>query len=167
VLATAKSTLLPWVCGYPCATRLLSDKIADYYNAELYLLIFFIHFIIHHGDYEARKNEKRRVSEKPWAEYLNINGILLPWNHNDSLRFFKDDDPDPVDPGKWFGTGISGTTTGSAINFTIDLTKDDTKKLKTAGEFLITGDVLVAFTTTNQYIALSKICTHEGNPVLI
>jgi cytochrome b6-f complex iron-sulfur subunit len=75
------------------------------------------------------------------------------------------DDPDPVDPGNGSGSGISGTTTGNAINFTIDLTKDDTKKLKTAGEFLITGDVLVAFTTTNQYIALSKICTHEGNPV--
>ncbi|MCF0038617.1 QcrA and Rieske domain-containing protein [Dyadobacter fanqingshengii] len=75
-----------------------------------------------------------------------------------------DDDPEP-NPGGGGGTGVTGTTTGSAINFTIDLTNDATKKLKTAGQYDIYGDVLVAFTSTNQYVALSKICTHEGNPV--
>jgi cytochrome b6-f complex iron-sulfur subunit len=45
----------------------------------------------------------------------------------------KDDDPDPVDPNPGGGTGVTGTTTGSAINFTVDLTKNTS--LKTAGEY--------------------------------
>lgn len=77
-----------------------------------------------------------------------------------------DDDPAPgTDPGTGAGTGISGTTSGSAINFTVDLTNSNTSKLKTNGNYLITGDVLVAKTTAGNYVALSKICTHEGNPV--
>lgn len=70
-------------------------------------------------------------------------------------------DPDP-NPGGG-GNGISGTTTGANINFTVDLSKNT--KLKTVGEYLIFGDVLVAFTTASNYVALSKICTHEGNTV--
>lgn len=79
----------------------------------------------------------------------------------------KSDDPDPADPGNGSGTGtgISGTTTGSSINFTVDMTNSNNTKLKTAGNYIITGDVLVAITTSGSYIALSKICTHEGNPV--
>lgn len=77
-----------------------------------------------------------------------------------------DDDPTPdPDPNPGTGTGISGTTTGSAINFTVDLTNSNTSKLKTNGNYIITGDVLVAKTTAGNYVALSKICTHEGNPV--
>jgi cytochrome b6-f complex iron-sulfur subunit len=76
----------------------------------------------------------------------------------------KEDDPDPTpNPNPGGGTGISGTTTGSGINFTVDLTINTT--LKTAGEYKIFGDVLVAFTTGSSYVALSKICTHEQNPV--
>lgn len=74
-----------------------------------------------------------------------------------------DSDPDPVDPGS--GTGITGTTTGSSINFTVDLTHATYSSLKTAGNYKIIGDVLVAFTTSNGYVALSKICTHQQNPV--
>jgi cytochrome b6-f complex iron-sulfur subunit len=78
----------------------------------------------------------------------------------------KDDDPDPdPNPGTGTGTGVTGTTTGSSINFTVDLANSNNSKLKTAGGFLIFGDVLVAFTTTSNYVALSKICTHEGNTV--
>ncbi|MCE7067317.1 ubiquinol-cytochrome c reductase iron-sulfur subunit [Dyadobacter sp. CY326] len=75
-----------------------------------------------------------------------------------------DDDPEP-NPGGGSTNGVTGTTTGNAINFTVDLTNDATKKLKTAGESIIFGDVLVAFSTANQYVALSKTCTHEGSPV--
>ena len=79
----------------------------------------------------------------------------------------KDDDPNPdpdPNPGSG-GSGVTGTTTGSAINFTVDLTNSNNTKLKTAGEAIIFGDVLVAFTTASNYVALSKICTHEGNTV--
>lgn len=80
----------------------------------------------------------------------------------------KDDDPNPdpdPNPGTGSGSGISGTTTGTAINFTVDMTNSNNSKLKTNGNYIITGDVLVAKTTAGSYIALSKICTHEGNPV--
>lgn len=78
-----------------------------------------------------------------------------------------DDDPSPdPDPNPGTGSnGITGTTTGSAINFTVDMTNSNTSKLKTNGNYIITGDVLVAKTTAGSYVALSKICTHEGNPV--
>ncbi|HEV7378936.1 MAG TPA: Rieske (2Fe-2S) protein [Dyadobacter sp.] len=72
----------------------------------------------------------------------------------------KEDDPDP---GAGAGSGVSGTTTGNSINFTVDLTNSTYAKLKTAGSFEVIGDVLVAFTTSNGYVALSKICTHEGS----
>ncbi|WP_342084715.1 QcrA and Rieske domain-containing protein [Dyadobacter sp. OTU695] len=78
----------------------------------------------------------------------------------------KDDDPDPnPNPNPGTGSGISGTTTGSGINFTVDMANSNNSKLKTDGNYIITGDVLVAKTTAGSYIALSKICTHEGNPV--
>ncbi len=73
-----------------------------------------------------------------------------------------EDDPTP-DPGS--NTGISGTSTGANVNFSIDLGHSSYAKLKTAGASEIIGDVLVAFTTSNGYVALSKICTHQGNPL--
>ncbi len=78
----------------------------------------------------------------------------------------KDDDPNPdPDPNPGGSSGITGTTTGSNINFTVDLTNASYSDLKTAGNAKIIGDVLVALPTTGSYVALSKICTHEGNPV--
>ena len=78
----------------------------------------------------------------------------------------KDDDPDPdPNPNPGGGTGFTGTTTGSNIDFTIDLTNSANSKIKTAGGSQIYGNVLVALSTTGSYVALSKICTHEGNTV--
>ncbi|KAA6440299.1 Rieske (2Fe-2S) protein [Dyadobacter flavalbus] len=70
-------------------------------------------------------------------------------------------DPEP-EPQPGSGTGLSGTTTGSGINFNIDLTHATYAPLKTAGNYKIIGDVLVAFTSASSYAALSKICTHQG-----
>ncbi|PWJ56987.1 cytochrome b6-f complex iron-sulfur subunit [Dyadobacter jejuensis] len=69
-----------------------------------------------------------------------------------------DEDPDPSDG----GTGVTGTTTGSSINFTVDLGNSSNAKLKIEGEYQIFGDVLVAFTTQKTYVALAKRCTHVG-----
>lgn len=74
----------------------------------------------------------------------------------------KEDDPGA---GAGTGSGITGTTTGNSVNFTIDLTNSGYSKFKTAGSSDIIGDVLVAFTTSNEYVALSKRCTHEGSQV--
>lgn len=75
----------------------------------------------------------------------------------------KDEDPLPGGSGGVNGGGITGTTTGSSINFTIDLSHSTQSALKTVGAFKIIGDVLVAHTTDDRYVALSKNCTHEGN----
>lgn len=75
-------------------------------------------------------------------------------------------EPAPVDPGTGTGTGLTGTTTGNNINFTVDLTNSTYSPLKTAGNFKIIGDVLVAFTSTSAYVALAKNCTHQGTPLV-
>lgn len=63
-------------------------------------------------------------------------------------------------------TGLTGTTSGSSIDFTIDLKSDTYKKLTTVGEFAIIGDTIVIHTSTaNNYVALSKACTHAGTTV--
>ena len=72
------------------------------------------------------------------------------------------DDPDPTPGG---GSGLTGTTTGSNINFTVDLTHNTYSKLKSAGGSMIIGEVLVANSSKSGFVALSKICTHEGNEV--
>ena len=62
-------------------------------------------------------------------------------------------------------TGITGTTSGSTIDFTIDLKNNSYSKLTTDGEFAVIGAVIVANAGGN-YIALSKSCTHEGTALV-
>jgi cytochrome b6-f complex iron-sulfur subunit len=73
-----------------------------------------------------------------------------------------DPTPDGGGGGGGGGTGLTGTSTGASINFTVDLTNSTYNKLKTAGQYLIIGDVLVALSTAGNYVALAKACTHEG-----
>ncbi|HLO46349.1 MAG TPA: Rieske (2Fe-2S) protein [Leadbetterella sp.] len=58
-------------------------------------------------------------------------------------------------------TGITGTTSGASIDYTIDLKNANYSKLTTAGEFVVIGDTLVA-NANGTYIAVSKTCTHQG-----
>jgi cytochrome b6-f complex iron-sulfur subunit len=51
------------------------------------------------------------------------------------------------------------------VDFTIDLTKDTYKSLAMTGAFLNVGEVFIALTKDKKYIAVSKNCTHEGNPL--
>jgi len=85
-----------------------------------------------------------------------------------TLTSCSSDDPAPT-------TGAGGTTppttssglTGNAetskgaINFTLDLTSNDFKTLKTAGEFVKIGDVLVA-SVTGGFVAVQRLCTHNN-----
>lgn len=65
-----------------------------------------------------------------------------------------DPDPDPT-PG---GTG--------KVDFTIDLNSSDFAGLKDATKkFAYKDDVLIALVKSGSYIAVTKICTHEGNLV--
>lgn len=61
-------------------------------------------------------------------------------------------------------TGIKGTTTGSAIDFTIDLGATNYTKLKTEGEFVYVESIIIA-NAKGKYVALSKTCTHQGSEV--
>ncbi|GLU50793.1 QcrA and Rieske domain-containing protein [Dyadobacter frigoris] len=75
--------------------------------------------------------------------------------------------PTTPDTGTGNTSGLTGNTTTSAgaISFTVDLTNATYSKLKTAGSYMIIGDLIVALSTTNTYAALSKVCTHEGTTV--
>lgn len=75
----------------------------------------------------------------------------------------KDDGPAPNPPGG--SAGITGTTTGSGIDFNVDLTSKDFTDLKTEGKFAYIGDTIVIATANKKYVALSKACTHQGTDV--
>ncbi|WP_461100553.1 QcrA and Rieske domain-containing protein [Spirosoma koreense] len=65
------------------------------------------------------------------------------------------------------GAGFTGNadTSKGAINFTLDLTNSTYNKLKTAGQYVIVGSLIVAKAKSGSLIALSKTCTHEGTEV--
>ncbi len=78
----------------------------------------------------------------------------------------KEDSPDPggsngTGTGNGGNTGITGTTSGSSINFTVDLTHQQFSKLKTPGEYVYVANIIIA-NAKGALVALSKICTHEG-----
>jgi cytochrome b6-f complex iron-sulfur subunit len=48
------------------------------------------------------------------------------------------------------------------LDFTINLDESSYAKLKTPGNFIVKNDVVVAFTTDSKYVAVTVICSHEG-----
>lgn len=62
-------------------------------------------------------------------------------------------------------TPSPGTGTGTGVDFTLDLTTTANQKLKTDGEYVYQGDVIVARVKGGSYVALSKVCTHQGTTV--
>ena len=76
-----------------------------------------------------------------------------------------DDDPAPATPTPTpgAGTGITGNadTSKGAIDFTLDLTSADYSKLKTQGQFVKVGSVLVANVQGGSYVAIQRLCTHQ------
>lgn len=74
------------------------------------------------------------------------------------------DDPAPAPPAAGL-TGNADTSKG-AINFTVDLTNSNYSSLKTVGNFMKVGSVLIANTTGNKYVTIQRLCTHEGNDLV-
>ena len=71
-------------------------------------------------------------------------------------------DPTPVpNPTSTAFTGNADASKG-AINFTLDLTSTDYGKLKTVGEFVSVGSVVVANAKGNKLIAVGRVCPHQG-----
>lgn len=58
--------------------------------------------------------------------------------------------------------GCSKTTDTMNVDFTLDLSQSAYSALNTNGGYLIHNGVIVAKTTTGEYIAVSASCTHEG-----
>ena len=54
-------------------------------------------------------------------------------------------------------TGVS-----SNVDFQLDLTSSSNSALKTAGGYVINQGVIVAYTTSGTYLAVSAACPHEG-----
>ena len=52
------------------------------------------------------------------------------------------------------------------IDFTLDLSLAVNAPLTANGGFLYNGDILVAKVKSGAYIALSKVCTHQGTTVI-
>jgi cytochrome b6-f complex iron-sulfur subunit len=61
----------------------------------------------------------------------------------------------------------SSTTTGSGgkIDFTIDLSLSANSALLTNGGFLYFDNIIIVRSMTGSFIALSKVCTHQGTTV--
>jgi cytochrome b6-f complex iron-sulfur subunit len=61
----------------------------------------------------------------------------------------------------------SSTTTGfgGKIDFTIDLSLSANSALLTNGGFLYFDNIIVVRSMTGSFIALSKVCTHQGTTV--
>lgn len=69
--------------------------------------------------------------------------------------------PTPTTPtGTTSLTGNAETAKG-AVNFTLDLTSNDYRALKTEGQFVKIGDVLVANTKGNKFVTIQRLCTHQ------
>ncbi len=79
--------------------------------------------------------------------------------------------PSPQNPNTTGNGGLPTGLTGNValgsgkIDFTVDLTNDNYKKLLTDGSFVYAGDVIVARVKGGSYAALAKACTHRQTSV--
>lgn len=71
--------------------------------------------------------------------------------------------PPPPGGGGSTNTGVTGNASASAgaIDFTVDLANANFTALKTAGNFVNVGDLIV-FNAAGTYNALSRTCTHAA-----
>lgn len=60
--------------------------------------------------------------------------------------------------------GVTGTTSGGNVNFTVDLTIEKYAVLKTKGNFEYVDGIIIANANAG-IVALSKECTHAGTTV--
>ena len=114
-------------------------------------------------------------------EFLNLVGISIGAVilQNCMSGCSKSSDPTPVavtpttpTPPATGGTTttVSGLTGNNslakgAIDFSVDITKSDFEILKTNGQALVSGDVIIARTKSGDFLVVEKACTHQGTTV--
>lgn len=57
---------------------------------------------------------------------------------------------------------VDDDSNNNAGGVTIDLTDSAYAALKTVGGFAYKGDIIIIHSTDTAYVALSKVCTHQG-----
>jgi cytochrome b6-f complex iron-sulfur subunit len=55
-------------------------------------------------------------------------------------------------------------TTGK-VDFTLDLSLSENKVITASGGYIYNGDIIIARVKSGDFIALSKVCTHQGTTV--
>lgn len=111
-------------------------------------------------------NQASTISRGDFVRSLGLNtaALMAFYCMGTSLTSCKkDDSTTPSAPTTT--SGVTGTTTGSGINFTIDLTNSSNSSLKTAGSALKVGDVFIA-NAKSGYIAVQRLCTHQAQDAL-
>ena len=76
----------------------------------------------------------------------------------------------PIPPSTGGTTTVSGLTGNNllskgVIDFSVDITKSDFEILKTNGNALVSGDVIIARTKSGDFLVVEKACTHQGTTV--
>ena len=64
------------------------------------------------------------------------------------------------------GSGGGGTNPPASVDFTINLADSNFNALATQGGFIYQSGVIIARTLSDQYIAVSQACTHQGTSVV-
>lgn len=64
-------------------------------------------------------------------------------------------------------SGLTGNNSlaKGVIDFSVDITKSDFEILKTNGQALVSGDVIIARTKSGDFLVVEKACTHQGTTV--
>lgn len=96
--------------------------------------------------------EKQPISRKDFIRTLGLSGAALMATYClgsvTACSSKKEDDPQP--------------TTSTKLDFTLNLNDAANANLKTNGGFIYKDAIIVARTTTGDYVAVSKECTHKG-----
>lgn len=119
---------------------------------------------------KTQSAEQEALSRGEFIRSLGMNSAALMafYCMGTTLTSCKSSDPAPVvtptppTPGTGTATGITGTTTGSAIDFTLDLTNASYSTLKTVGNAVKVGDVFVINAKGGNYVALERLCPHAN-----
>jgi cytochrome b6-f complex iron-sulfur subunit len=96
------------------------------------------------------------------AEFIKELGLssatLMAFYCMGTLSACSKKDPEPVTPVK------PGGNNSTKIDFTLDLMADANKSLKTDGEFIYVDNIIIV-NNAGTYVALSKVCTHQGTTI--